>query len=206
MYPAITPKRLCGDEALVAPNGEKVSQLVDFWRWAYSDLIGNAERGALAEYIVACALDVNQSERVSWDKYDLMTADGISVEVKTSGYLQTWEQKSLSKLVFGIQPTYGWDSKSNAYDTKQKRQADIYVFCVHKHTDQATVNPLLISQWEFYLMPTFDLDQHFGSQKTVSLPALLKAGAVKCEYCELKNKINEMVHMTQTKDFDIEPL
>ena len=55
MYPAIEPKQLSGKEALIAPDGENVSSVVDFWRWAYSELIGNAERGNLAEYIVACA-------------------------------------------------------------------------------------------------------------------------------------------------------
>ena len=192
MYPAIEPKRLTGEEVLTAPNGETVSSLLDFWRWAYSDLVGNAERGALAEYIVACALGINHSERVSWDKYDLLTPDGVAVEVKTSGYLQTWEQKNLSKPVFGIQPTFGWDSKSNTYETEQKRQSDIYVFCVHKHTEQETLNPLEISQWDFYLMPTATLDIKFGAQKTATLSALIKAGAELCEYHQLKERISEL--------------
>lgn len=193
MYPAITPKRLTGIEILSAPDGAPVSSVLDFWRWAYSDLIGNAERGALAEYIVACALGINHTERISWDKFDLLTPEGISVEVKTSGYLQTWEQKKLSKLLFGIQPTYGWDSKSNEYDTKQKRQADIYVFCVHKHTDQATINPLDISQWDFYLMPTTTINEKFGTQKTVSLPALMKAGAEPCDFYDMRERICQII-------------
>lgn len=192
MYPAIEPKRLTGDEVITAPDGQFVSHLIDFWRWAYSDLVGNAERGALAEYIVACALKIDHADRVSWDKYDLLTTEGIAVEVKTSGYLQTWEQKSLSKPVFGIQPTFGWDSKSNKYDSEQKRQSDIYVFCVHKHADQETVNPLDISQWDFYLMPTAILDKKFGAQKTVTLSALIKAGAELCEYHNIKNRISEL--------------
>ena len=102
MYPAIKPKRLTGKEAIVKPDGETIGSLMDFWRWAYSDLIGNAERGVLAEYIVACALGIQDTERISWGKYDLLTKDKIAVEVKTSGYIQTWEQESLSKLIFGI--------------------------------------------------------------------------------------------------------
>lgn len=192
MYPAIEPKRLTGEEMLLSPGGEAVGTLIDFWSWAYSDLVGNAERGALAEYIVACALQINHMDRIAWDKYDLLTQNGISVEVKTSGYLQTWEQQTLSKPIFGIQRTYGWDSKANKYDTEQRRQADIYVFCVHKHTDQATINPLLISQWEFYLMPTVELDKNFGAQKTVTLSALIRAGAEKCEYCNLKDRIYQI--------------
>lgn len=195
MYPAIPPKHLTGQEMLMTPDGEAVSRLIDFWSWAYSDLIGNAERGALAEYIVACALDIQHTERISWDKYDLITKDGITIEVKTSGYLQTWEQASFSKLVFGIQPTYGWDSKSNKYDTEQKRQSQVYVFCVHNHKDQSTINPLLISQWDFYLMPTHILNQKLGVQKTATLTTLIKAGAEKCEYHNLARRIKELAQI-----------
>ncbi len=193
MYPAISPRMHTGEEIIVTPAGGIAGNLVGFWQWAYSDLISNAERGALAEYIVACALDINQIPRISWGKYDLLTKEGVAVEVKTSGYLQTWGQKTLSRLVFGIQPTYGWDSKSNEYETEQKRQSDIYVFCVHKHKDQATVDPLQISQWDFYLMPTATLNEKFGNQKTASLSALIKAGAQMCEFHNLADKIRELM-------------
>ena len=132
MYPAIEPRKMNGNEELLSPDGKTVSHLIDFWRWAYSDLNGNAERGALAEFIVACALGIQGSERISWDKYDLHSKEGIRIEVKTSGYLQTWQQEKLSTPIFGINPTYGWDSKTNKYDTVKKRQSDIYVFCLHK--------------------------------------------------------------------------
>ena len=192
MYPAIEPNRMTGNEPVVTPSGEIIGCLAGFWQWAYSDLVGNAERGALAEYIVACALDIADGVRIAWDKYDLLTKEGISVEVKTSGYLQTWEQKDLSKPVFGIQPTFGWDSKSNEYTTEQKRQSDIYVFCLHKHTDQATINPLLIFQWDFYLLPTTVINEKFKNQKTVSLSSLIKAGAYKCDYHNLKHMITQL--------------
>jgi len=154
----------------------------------------NAERGVLAEYIVACSLELNNTTHISWDKYDLLTDDGISVEVKTSAYIQTWKQKSLSKLSFGIQPTYGWDSNTNELGKDKKRQADIYVFCVHKHTEQDTINPLDISQWEFYLSPTSTLNAKFGNQKTTSLSALKKAGAELCAYNNLKTRIMALIH------------
>lgn len=194
MYPAIEPKKMNGTEALTTTDGKRICSLIDFWQWAYSDLIGNAERGALGEFIVACALDIQDSVRISWDKFDLLTKDGIAIEVKTSGYLQTWEQDSLSKLVFGIGPTYGWNSKTNKYDETKKRQSDMYVFCVHKHTEQRTVNPLLISQWDFYLMPTKLLDEKFGEHKSATLTSLIKAGALRCEYEELNTKIKELLH------------
>lgn len=106
-YPAIKPKFLSGDKPLLDTEGKQVAQLVDYWSWAHSDLIGNTERGGLAEYIVACALGIQKKERVAWDKYDLLSEEGIAVEVKASGYIQTWEQEKLSNITFGIQPTFG---------------------------------------------------------------------------------------------------
>lgn len=184
-YPAMNPERKNGDEPILSADGRVIGKLSDFWQWAYSDLVGNAERGAFAEYIVASALGVQNSVRVSWDRYDLLSKEGIAIEVKTSGYIQTWQQNELSKLQFGISPTFGWNSATNEYDSVKARQSDIYVFCVHKHTDQETINPLDTSQWDFYLLPTKVLNEKFGQQKSASLSSLVKAGAVCCQYDDL---------------------
>lgn len=189
MYPAIKPTRRTGMEPIRAANGRIIGNLLDFWQWAYSDLVGNTERGAIAEYLVACALGIQNDTRISWDKYDLLSTEGISIEVKASGYLQTWDQKKLSSISFGIQPTYGWDSSTNQYDTQKMRQADIYVFCVHKHLDQESIDPLDTDQWDFYLMPTKQLNEKVGEQRTISLASLLKLGAVKCLYEDLHKGI-----------------
>ena len=81
----------------------------------------------------------------------------------------------------------------------QKRQSDIYVFCVHKHTDQQTVDPLQISQWDFYLIPTQILNEKFGNQKTASLSSLIKAGTEKCEYDNLAERITERIPSKEKK-------
>ena len=96
------PTRKTGKEPIMGPNGNSIGKLLDFWQWAHSDLVANTERGAIAEYLVACALGVQNNTRISWDKYDLLSPEGISIEVKASGYLQTWEQKQLSSITFGI--------------------------------------------------------------------------------------------------------
>ena len=189
MFPAILPERKSGEEMLCGDSGAPIATLKEFWQWAYSDLIGNAERGAVAEFIVATALGIHKDVRVSWDKYDLRSKEGIKIEVKASGLIQTWEQKNLSKPVFGIAPTFGWDSVSNTYDTEKNRQSDIYVFCVHKHTEQDTINPLDTRQWDFYVLPTATLDKVFGDQKTITLPSLNRVGAICCSYESLYQTI-----------------
>lgn len=88
-YPAIVPVPHTGKEHITDEKGNPVSSLLDFWRWAHSDLMGNAERGILAEYLVACALNIPRNVRGLWDRYDLITPEGITIEVKSSGYLQS---------------------------------------------------------------------------------------------------------------------
>lgn len=194
IYPAIETKKKTGNEQFLNA-GSDVCTLRDFWAWAYSDLIGNTERGRLAEFIVAMALGITEGISVSWDKYDLLSKEGIRVEVKSSAYLQSWEQQCLSKISFGIQPTYGWDSVSNKFDAEKKHQSDVYVFCVLKHKDQATLNPLDLSQWEFYVLSTATLDKAVPGQKTISLNKLSNIGAKKCEYDVLYKTIkHEAAH------------
>lgn len=120
-FPMIQTTKKTGNEPLINFKGETIGTVLDFWKWAYSDLLDNAQRGILAEYLVANALNLQNTIRTNWDKYDLITQDGITLEIKTSAYLQTWGQKKLSNLIFGIQPTYGWNKETNEYDTLKSR-------------------------------------------------------------------------------------
>lgn len=192
--PALSPKRLSGAEPLTAPDGTVLAHLSDFWSWAHSDLVSNTERGKLAEYLVACALGLQGKELPSWNSYDLITSEGIKVEVKASGYIQSWGQSKLSTLTFGIQPTHSWNPDASAYAAEEKRQADVFVFCVFKHTDQDTLNPLDVSQWDFYPLPTKVLNNAVGPQKRITLPSLLSLGAEKCPYRLLREKIISLVN------------
>ena len=195
-YPAIETKKYCGKEKIISPTGKTIATLNDFWSWAYSDILGNAERGAMAEYLVACALNLTDKPRITWDKYDLLLKENdreISIEVKSSGYFQTWGQRKKSKLIFGVQPTKAWDYITDTFEEEQKRQADIYVFCVHNVKEKNDkMNTCDLSQWDFYLLPTRILDEKLGKQKTVSLDKLMKIGAEKCLYKDLHKRIVEL--------------
>ena len=183
------PKFHDGSASLTCTDGSTVAHLSDFWSWAHSDLMGNTERGILAEYIVACAIGVEKEERTEWAPYDLCSKEGIHIEVKSSGYLQTWGQKKLSTPTFGIQPTYGWDASTNEYECEKRRQADVYVFCLHTHTEPKTADPLDLFQWKFYVIFTYVLNQTVGDQKRISLGSLIKLGAMKCDFKDLYEAI-----------------
>jgi len=174
-------------------NGQQLDKnLLSFWQWCRFNILSNALRGILAEYIVSIDIGCEQQIREEWDSYDLITPDGIKVEVKSSGYIQSWEQKALSKISFGIQPTRVWES-SNTYSKEAKRQSDVYVFCVLTHKDKETVDPLNLAQWDFYVLATRVLDEKVGEQKSIVLSPLLKLEPTKCKYGEIGNSINSQV-------------
>lgn len=189
-YPAISTQKKTGKE-LFLNGGDGVDKtLYDFWAWAFSDLVGNTERGKLAEFIVAMAVGAAEGISSSWESYDLSTPDGISIEVKTSAYLQSWTQKALSQIRFGIRPTHAWNSEENTYADSLQRQADVYVFCILKHKEQETLNPLDLDQWEFYTLSTEVLNREADNQKTISLYRVVSLGASKSNFAGLSQAIH----------------
>jgi len=181
-----------GEEVFIGIKNGKLT-LKDFWRWSSSDLVSNATRGILAEFIVAFALGLNKGVRNEWDPYDLKTDRGIKIEVKSAAYIQSWYQQKLSNITFNIQSTSSWDYKTNCFAKEKKRQADVYVFCLLHHKDKKTINPLDLSQWTFYVVSTKKLDKDCPNMKTISLSGLKKLNPKVCIFNELKEVIDNIV-------------
>jgi len=150
--------------------------LLSFWQWSSSDIVSNSTRGILAEYIVGKALECIKDDdiRDEWGAYDLITQGGLRIEVKSAAYVQSWQQSGLSKISFKVPKTFGWDKETNKFDKEKKRQADVYVFALLSHKDKKTVNPLDISQWKFFVLPTKVLDERERSQHSITLLSLKK--------------------------------
>lgn len=181
-------------------NNEDLSlNVLSFWKWSNSELLGNALRGILAEFIVASTIDNLDSPREEWDSYDLKTKNGLKIEIKSSSYLQSWEQTELSKIIFGIQPTVKWDT-NNKRTTEKIRQSDIYIFCVLSHKDKNSVDPLNLSQWDFYILETKILNEKVKTQKSITLSSLLKLNPIKLKYDNLKVEIEQIEKVIDNKD------
>ena len=162
------------DPQLCFVNEEKGEEFTvgDFWKWAFSDLQANNIRGILSEFIIAKALDINLHIRNTWDDYDLTTKDGIKIEVKSGGYLQTWRQRELSNIVFSGLCGQEWDPANNRRGGEAKYRADIYVFAVQSVVTHDAFNPLDLAQWEFYVVPKAALEKR--KVKSISLGTVRK--------------------------------
>lgn len=185
-------KRLTGSENFIFGDMSIGKILSDFWAWNSSDLLNNTLRGALAEFIVATALNIDTEVcRKDWAAYDLETSSGIRIEVKSSAYLQSWNTNRISDIRFSIKPTRAWDVE-NSYSDEIKRQSDVYVFCLYASKIKEDT-PLLLDRWEFYVLPTSTLDQRCGSQKTISLNSLLSLNPTKADFNRLAVVVNSIL-------------
>ena len=180
-----------GKEKLFFKGDELRYNLLDFWRWSVSDILSNVTRGRFAEFVVGTVIGLKpENLRDEWDAYDLTTENGIKIEIKSAAYIQSWNQKKYSTISFSIKPAKYWDAETNMLRGEPKRHADIYVFCLLKYKDQSTIDPLKMEQWDFYVLPTFRLDNYERSQSSITLNYLRKM-TVSIKYEDLKNEIEK---------------
>jgi hypothetical protein len=193
MFDRLRATRKTGAEQFTRGKTGLGFTILDFWQWSASDLVGNALRGHIAEFLVARALGVDAGIRNEWEPFDVAAPSGLRIEVKSSAYLQSWKQRAESAISFDIRETLAWDAESNAFspESERRRQADLYVFALLAHRNKATLNPLDVSQWEFYLLRAATLNQHVKKQRRISLNRLIALEAKRCAYADLQRLIGE---------------
>jgi len=166
--------------------------LHSFWQWAVSDLVSNATRGVLAEYLVARALGVGVDDiRAEWDPFDLTTPSDIKVEVKSAAFVQTWHQNRHSSISFRCPKTLWWDPETNSQSKEANRHADVYVFALLSYKYQDTIDPMDVGHWEFFVVPTRALNDRKRSQSSITLSSIKKEFGNSVPYFELERAVTE---------------
>lgn len=176
------PSPLRGDERLsFGPT------VLEFWRWALGDLRMNTARGYLAEFLVASAVGSDAPIRVEWAAHDIDSEDGARLEVKASGYLQSWTQAKPSAPSFSfrsVRATKVWDPALGAYrDVDPASRVDAWVFALQTCRDPEAYDPLDAGQWEFRVVPHRQLLA--SGQTSASLSFFDRIGAGPVRFGEL---------------------
>lgn len=178
-------KRLKGNERFHL-DGKKhplpKASVIDFWSWAYSDILNNTTRGVLAEYLVAQALrlDISTSIRQGWDAYDL-SYGATKIEVKSTAYVQVWNEEKKSTPQFNI----------------SSRKCDVYVFCLLAEENKREADPLNLSQWQFCVVGIDTIKEKLDKgkekpQETIrKAPIEKKLGGNWIDYRELEGAIEQ---------------
>jgi hypothetical protein len=189
--------RRSGTEKFRTGADELDFDLLSFWQWSCSDLLSNATRGVVAEFLVARALGIAaDGVRHEWAAYDLETKEGVTVEVKSAAYLQRWRQDQLSRISFVVPKTRAWDPRTNRLSEEIARQAQVYVFALLAHQDKATVDPLDLRQWIFYVLPTAVLNNRTRSQHSITLRTLHEVSSGPVAYGDLREAVVQAAKAT----------
>ena len=187
-------QQLTGNEEFTLHGSSAGISVKDFWSWAYSDLLNNTQRGVMAEFLVYSSF---QSEyppprtqmRVNWLPFDVTSPSGRRIEVKSAAYLQSWTTDFPAQIQYDIAPKLAWDGKN--YATEAKRNCDLFVFCLYTALTRDK-SILDLDYWEFYVLPTYILNDRIPNQKTISLSSLLKLEPVKTDYAGLGSVIESI--------------
>ena len=74
----------------------------------------------------------------------------------------------------------------------------MYVFCVNTQKDYEHFDPLLVDSWEFYVIPTFRINERCErignpNQKTIRLSRVKKLAGEPVKWTGLKEKVEEAI-------------
>jgi hypothetical protein len=156
----------------------------DFWNWAFSDLCDDDLKGFFAEWLVAKLLGISSTRRVSWANSDIITPEGVRIEVKASSYWQSWKlldefgnayssplHPISAKTRIGFAGLKARDAVTvPGPKTKPEFKSHVYVFAFQHEEDSERWDALDLTQWEFYVVSTKKLKEL--GWKSISLKML----------------------------------
>jgi hypothetical protein len=179
-----------GEEAI----GRTGRTLLDFWRWAHSDLMVSTARGVLAEYLVAIAVGDKAAVRDGWATHNVTMPPGdgvpaIRIEVRNGGFLQTWRQPAFTKIHFGRMRSWGWNRETGRLDIPPGFHADVYVFAVHTCTDPEELDILDLAQWDFRVLHRRAIEEY--GTKSLAWDAVQRMAPKTVPWEGLKDAVRE---------------
>ena len=181
---------MTGKEKFEFDGKELDYDFIDFWRFHYSNIYDI--QGRIAEFIVAKALDIHESQNDQyWTLWDL-TYRGLRIEVKETSYYHSFNQegKVSQQRSFGITKANGSYDPQISGNTDFCRQNDVYVFCLNTGYTKEDSYPLNLNNWEFYIVPTSVINEKCGDNKTISLNRIKSLGYTATPYDKIRAAID----------------
>ena len=180
------------NEKFIFNRNELDFGILDFWKSKYSNIYNLQE--VIAEFIVEKALGIDKAQNTDyWTLYDILYRD-YRIEVKETGYYHPWNEngKVSKQRMFSITKANS-NYETNEKENKFERQNDIYVFCLNTGMTKETSNPMKLDNWEFYIIPTSEINKQCGDNKKISLERIRKITEKK-NFDEIKSCIDRIIN------------
>lgn len=186
-------------------EGQKIGlnhdlRVAEFFQWAFSDLCDDDIKGWFAEWLIAKICQIPTQRRVSWANSDLITPEGLRIEIKASAFWQSWKfvdeygvdmsapsHTPVPRSQVRFTGLVARDSVKPNISEEAKFKSDVYIFAFHNQEDWQQWSALDIDKWEFYVL-THEEIIALGS-KSISLKKLEKFGRLSPE--KLKHTIDQ---------------
>ena len=203
-----TQYRAYNEKDVFVYQGESIFSVLDFWRFSYSQLLGMSE--TIAEFLVYRSLGIEKAENLNyWTAYDL-SYRGKRIEVKATSYVHPWNKKVSQVRTFSIAPSkdsYWRELPGQNKTAALTRQSELYVFCLNLDQDIDRPDPLKIDNWEFYVIPTFVINDYCRrcgnpNQKKISLTVVRRLADRTWKYADLKEAIEGAIAASDARFFD----
>ena len=150
----IGSNHLNGGETFWQSGKETDLTVLEFWRWYYSDLLDNKAR--VAEYLVSKALGFTEaSDSGFWAPHSIVYI-GKRIEIRTAAYMKSTADDEPS------------DKHIRHIDIRAK-DCQAYLFCLLPGKTKETADPLILDNWEFYVIPTWYLELECGNNTTITM-------------------------------------
>jgi hypothetical protein len=123
---------------------------------------------------------------------DVDAPNGKTIEVKCCSYLQDWDQKEFSKILWSglkAKKIY-WSSAVGEFPTSAPDyKSDIYVLALFRHQEPETLDILDMDQWCFYVLPQAQLKEVSKNGSSVTIQRLEKNGVTPIGFTNLREQI-----------------
>lgn len=164
--------------------------LLDFWRWAFSNLRDDRIRGSFAEFMVARLLGETDHPPPSTTVVDIECKDGIGIEVKSSAYLQTWKEQESHPSFGGLKrKPYEYDVAGRVSYGPAGYHSEIYILALLSEREHQRLDPLDLNQWAFFVLTQQELREAAKDGSSVSLGRLQQNSIQPCNARELKDSV-----------------
>ncbi len=169
------------------------AKILDFWKWACSDIIIPSNRDYFALFLIADALGLTKMPRIYWENSDLRYRKK-KISIKTSAFVEHWKQKRPKRLSFDIAPKKGIDASTAESLTYRNRHPEIYIFAVLNEKELRKIDVLDLDQWQLYIVRTEALDNLHYDTKKLGIRALNRL-ASPVHYSRVKPILDDIIEL-----------
>jgi hypothetical protein len=172
--------------------------VLDFWSWAFSDLISGSNRGIFAEFLVGAVLGTTENARIEWDVADHIYR-GRKIKVKSAAYLEHWLQSKPSRISFPVNHIQRKEIKTSIPGLTLYPKPEVYVFCVFDVRERNEADMLDLGKWLFYPVAAQVIESKYRRKKAVTLREVQRV-ASSVQILQLRRAIDAVIEELNSRE------